>query len=223
MISFYHGLIGGTSNWKAVCNELRDTGVSVQNKEIGYNFLSLKKIIKESEKDLLISPKTEKKVIVGNSLGCLIALGLAEPADKLILVAPPYETASGSLPRNPESIRDYATSLFHNKNLNETQKESIVEASAKLSFFMSNKDNLQILREIKEAILDFEMQIYISKFQDKIHFILGEDDYITPAVDFENFREKYAPKSRMTIIKKCGHAVPLERPDDVVKVIKEYI
>ena len=52
--------------------------------------------------------------------------------------------------------------------------------------------------------------------------ILGKDDPIFPIPLADDFRQKL-PKAKMIIYENCGHAIPLEKADQLSIDIREFL
>ena len=97
-----------------------------------------------------------RSVIVGNSIGCSIALHLADRFDAAFLVAPFTKMYSYTLPRSEGNISGLLTSLVHDPSrLRENEVAKHVERYRALLDSKGRRHHLQKLRKIKAAAEGF--------------------------------------------------------------------
>lgn len=225
MITFFHGLVGSPHNWDQVLRLLPKKNISTYNPVLKYTDHALMEIIDTVKlKCNHTIDVHSKRVAVGNSLGCLVALGVAKDVDKIILTAPPFQFDNRFIPRERGKLEAYAKSLYGKKHvLSQEEEEMFSKAALDFSQFLSSRENIQKMRRIKQEILSLNMGEILQRFQDKIHFVVGSDDQISPLDAFLKFHKETSPRSELSIIADCGHAVPLEQPSKLAKIIEAYL
>lgn len=104
-------------------------------------------------------------------------------------------------------------------------------------FLYSSKAPVEMLRRGKKEVLNTEPSIYYADLcacnefdiMDKLHhinrpalIICGSEDQLTP-VKYSRFMAENLPESRLKIIKDAGHMVMLEQPEELNRVITDFI
>ncbi len=161
----------------------------------------------------------ENPIIVGHSFGGAVAAKLAilhpEIMSKLILV-------SASAIRQPrhkiiliKKMADFLKPLF---------SEKLREFVLKL-LKLDQTDYAQIespeLKETFKNVITEDLKPYLSFIKSPTLVIWGEKDAITPLSEGKLIAENI-PNAKLAVIKNTGHFMFLERPDEFVKLIKEF-
>ena len=73
-----------------------------------------------------------------------------------------------------------------------------------------------------EACDTFDIMSEVGQITLPTLIIVGRDDVMTP-VKYAEYLSQKIPGSRLVIIEGAGHAVPMERPDEVNRAIDEFI
>ena len=180
MMIYLHGLIGSDTNWENL------TKYTLPAKTLSPK---LNYLISIEEQVNLLRHKTAaydvtQKLCIANSLGCLLALKMADEYDKLILIAPPYKFFEGSAILSSSRIDKLKEELFFDSNA--IPKE---ELNNSINFWLEKyrkRSTIKKLRKLKKELLEFNFIESYAKYQDKIHFVLGKDDTLVPVKDFLN-------------------------------------
>ncbi|HEX2173683.1 MAG TPA: alpha/beta hydrolase, partial [Dehalococcoidia bacterium] len=73
-----------------------------------------------------------------------------------------------------------------------------------------------------EACDAFDIMDRVGEIRLPTLIIVGRDDVMTP-VKYAEFLSQKIPGSRLVIIERAGHAVPMERGDEVNRAIDEFV
>lgn len=219
MIAMLHGLIGSPSNWTEVKKEMASSDGILWNPYLDY-MEPTENIIRGIE-DRIITYNNKINVSVGNSLGCYISLMLADKFDSIILVSPPYKFSKGSVFLSKDRTQQLVSQIFNSNE--KVQKVGVTEIKKKWRKKLRNIESLRRLKSIKNELVHFDFKSKYKLHQNKIHFVLGANDQITPFKDFVKFISKESPKATIDAIDDCGHAIPIEKPVELAMVIRKYI
>ena len=223
---FVHGLIGEPSNWDLVVEPMSARGVSCIVPEIPYFDESTCRIEEFGEQLWANLPKdavNAHSVIVGNSIGCSIALYLADRFAAAYLVAPFTKMYSYTLPRSDSNIAGLLKSLVHDPSrLRENEVAKHVERYRALLDTKGRKHHLRKLRNIKVAAETFDHAGLYEARQDRIHMVYAEKDEISPPATFEQMQRDF-PRMTLHDVPDCGHAVPMERPLALAEILMQAV
>jgi|GEM_PF-3312784 len=170
--------------------------------------------------------------IIGHSLGATLAMktALDNPmVDKLILLG----TSANFHPSfRPENIR---SSSINNTNLDKEAVKEAIQNSIAPYFFIDRypqvkKTVMQHWREIpsylhRALVMELkhpDMQDEISNIRSKTLVIAGQKDMIT-TFDQCKFVADNIKDSVFKVVKGTGHYMYLERPDEVISIIKTFL
>lgn len=219
-IFYFHGLIGSDTNWLHLIKCYKDKNIQHINLMLDY-LKPLNKQINKIENNYCINKKMSKNICIANSLGCLIALKMADKFDYLILIAPPYKFFKGSAILSPDRIVQLKKELFFNPN---SIPEDELNKSIKYWLNIYKKRvNIKKLKKLKQELLEFDFIKAYSKYQNKIHFILGNDDKLVPVNEFKIMHGEYCKNANLSIIKNCAHAIQIEKPLELYSIINSDI
>jgi len=163
--------------------------------------------------------KIEKPIVIGHSFGGAVATKLAllypDNISKLILV----DASAIRRPRRKmillEKIMPILKPIIVGK-----LKQIIIKL---LKF--DKTDYAQIKsRELKETfknVIKENLQPYLFEIKSPTLIIWGEKDKITPLADGQLIA-KTIPGAKFAVIKNAGHFVFLEKPEEFVKLIKDF-
>lgn len=219
---FVHGLIGEPSNWDRVVEPITARGYRCFVPEIHYfddhsclieDFS--KHVLDQVPDDVLNTPS----VIVGNSIGCSMALYLADRFTEAFLVAPFTKMYSYTLPRSEGNIAGLLKSLVHDPSrLRENEVAKHVERYRALLDSKGRRHHLQKLRKIKAAAEAFDHAGLYAARQGKIHMVYAANDEVSPPSTFEQMKLEY-PGMTLHEVPECGHAVPMEQPRLLAEIL----
>ena len=217
LILYLHGLIGSDTNWKKLINYI----YPAKSLTPKLNYLtSIDEQINYLRKKTQ-TYETDKKICIANSLGCLLALKMADEYDKLILIAPPYKFFEGSAILSTRRIEMLKKELFFDSNA--IPKDELNDS---INFWLNKyrkRTNIVKLKELKKELLEFNFIESYAKYQKKIHFVLGKEDKLVPVEEFLNMCKKESITTNLSIIDNCAHAVQIEKPLELSKIINCYI
>ncbi len=224
MILFFHGLIGSPSNFRFVENQLQTCTAGIFNPELDYFGYKTNELISNTRSVVRDKGQSSKNISIGNSLGCLVAMELADEVSTIILTAPMLGFEKYSIPRNKDVIRSYTTKLISNDfYIMDVLKQDIDEAVDKLHGVVNDINLIRKMKTIKQEILSFQMAEMMNKYQDKIHIVLGIDDIVTPPEEYCEYARLNMPRAKITVLENCGHAVPLQKPGELAEIIRDYL
>jgi pimeloyl-ACP methyl ester carboxylesterase len=159
-------------------------------------------------------------VRVGNSIGCTLAVKTAGPDDQLILTAPPFDYANGTVPLCKARVRDWIKGLYVQHGNIQGEAAFLAHATAQLHGLMDSKSQIKRLRLYKAFAQAFWNDPLVAENQDRITFVIGESDFTTPVDPFVAFVRKHVPGASVEVWEKCGHAVPLDAPRRLAALIQ---
>lgn len=220
---FLHGLAGDPDDWDPIVARL--PGDRVMAPRIPYfdsPYDCLEELAGHVQDTLPLSWPCRDTVVVGNSLGGTLALIMGEQARRLVLVGshlpfsrytPERRTGRGSCFFQRELER-----IVHNVHV--LGDEKIARYRNKWRELILSRSRVRRLRTIKKIAATFPVRRYWETFQDKITFVCGSHDRISPLDEFRRVHGTL-PGSRLHVLPDCGHAVPLERPEALLAMIHE--
>ncbi len=169
----------------------------------------------------------EKPVIIGHSMGSIVAAAVAERypeliSDKIIFLSPistkPAKPFKMLVPLSimlPNKMISYVTTTYlfvpKDKSLKKDTIKTAIECG---SDYTTRKDVLSSAKfSISYSIEDFE-------FKQKSCFICGEKDRLIPKSKTERIAKKF--DGEVHYIKNAGHLINYETPDEVATIIKSF-
>lgn len=220
---FLHGLAGNPSDWDSVSKILQNNGHVCIAPEIPYldsDFHSLDNLA--SKLKLLIDKDflDKKSIIVGNSLGGSLALKLGTEVKKITLVASYTTTSTEWIGRGKETLNREINRIFYNPK--KLSKEKRLEYEELWSNSTLNRKNFSKLIQLKKAIKNDSLDFLYDTYQSKIHAICGANDQLSPLENFYKLKLDF-PKIKITEIKYCGHAIPIEKPNELSKILLQNL
>ncbi|MEM7440650.1 MAG: alpha/beta hydrolase [Pseudomonadota bacterium] len=215
MIYCFHGLIGSPAHWR-----LLQTCASqpIKAPKIDYVAEPFEAILERLKRE--ISCVREPVTLVGNSLGCVLALRLQDLGENLVLTAPPFEFDSSPLKLGRTKISDYIDTLYVRQGIPGLPRLK-AEAEVQLKELLSSRAMLRHIRRLKSLAQTFEDPAALAAAGSKVTFVLGADDYATPVAAFRAFARRSAPRARLKVVSDCGHALPVEAPSELLKIIED--
>lgn len=221
---FVHGLIGEPSNWDLVVEPIARQGYRCTVPEVNFFDESTYRIEDFSEQMWSSLPRDvtdQPSVIVGNSIGCSLALYLADRCTAACLVAPFTKMYSYPIPRNRDNIASLLQSLVHDPTrLRDNEVARHVERYRGVLDPKGRRKHLQKLRKVKVAAETFDHDGLYRRHQAKIHMIFAANDVVSPPSLFHEMKREF-PGMTLHEVPDCGHAVPLERPDLLAEILLE--
>lgn len=231
-IVLLHGLFGSPSNWQSIMRDLGDH----------YRFLALQLPIEfgterrhtafESLDQLTDHVACfydemglESAVLCGNSLGGQVALDFylrhPERVERLILSgsAGLFERSlsGGQHPRLcRDFIREQACGIFYNDS--HVSEELVDDVYAMLS----DRHYRRFLLKVAKATRNRYMLEELAKVKVPTLIVWGRDDAITPPFVAQQFCD-HISSAELVFIDECGHAPPIEQPDEFARVLHEFL
>lgn len=169
--------------------------------------------------DFLKKNKIEKPTIIGHSFGGAVAAKLAilhpESISKLILVA-------------ASAVRQPRRKMIFIKKTADILKPLLPKKIRKLILKILGYDKTDYAQikssELKETfknVIKEDLRPHFHLIKTPTLVIWGEKDAITPFIEGELIA-KSIPNAKLAIIKNAGHFVFLEKPEEFIKLIKEF-
>jgi len=223
-----HGLFGDPENWTPVARSLcRTTRVLALRFPLDGSDRSLDSIQRLSAyvRRFLDVAGLRQVVLCGNSLGGHVAIDcsitLQHRVARLVLTGSAglleHSLAGGSFPKNTrEFIRAQATQIFFDAR--HVTDEIVERAHAMLS----SRPTVRYLIRVAKATRDDNVRARLSRLTTPTLIVWGADDRITPPHVAEEFH-RLIPGSRLTIIPQCGHAPPIERPQQFAAAVDTFL
>ncbi len=219
---FSHGLIGAPSDWTKVIAALEPLGHECVSLDLPYfkdSITSIKDYSDQAFEALAPEFKDGTAVVVGHSLGGLIALSLSDSFSDVFLVGTYTGFGSYPLPRRKEKVVDWLAELVYDPSAF-TQAE--IDSYLDLYFsVMKSPGVLRKMKTLKTATADLQHEDYYERFQDKIHLVLGEHDKLSPPEIYFDLKQRF-PGFQLHEISECGHAIPLEKPEKLAKILHKF-
>ena len=239
---FLHGFPGQMSNWKyqvrffeqkyrVIVYDQRGFGKSDKPLKVSFeNYISDLDVVLERR-----SVKVEDTIIVGHSFGAMIAQSYASRRNVkgLVLI--------GSLRKMEPDITDYIVwylpsfiwkKIFFTENILTKRMYRNLMFSHKTSdkvfeeFIRDNREYLETLPShvyrYSKYLVHYDTSKDLVKIRAPTLVIVGEHDKVTPPR--ENMEiAKLIPNSKIVLIKNAGHLVLYEKPEELNRVIHEFV
>jgi len=163
----------------------------------------------------------EETIVVGHSMGGLIALELAEinkNVKGIVLAASFYELPVHQKLLDKLSVGEFPPSLFHASYSKETSTELIEEEKKELGLVpvgISHAD-FRATNTYKEG------EERLASLKIPVCSILGEQDRLLPPGAIDAFK-KVRGDMKISIINGSGHNVMVEKPKEFVEKLEEFL
>lgn len=207
MVDFYHGLIGDHQHFLATQALLEREHCPTQVPDIPFLDYDYSEIVGTHA-----IPSSAPTVRVGNSIGCCLAVHAAGQLDQVILTAPPFDYRRGMVPLCKDRVQDWVAGLYvsHGAVLNEAG--ILDNASQQVRRLLASRQQIRRLRDYKAAAKAFWSIPELQVLQDRLTFVIGDQDFTTPVEPFCDFVSSRLPGAKVEVWEDCGHAVPLDAP-----------
>jgi pimeloyl-ACP methyl ester carboxylesterase len=164
--------------------------------------------------------KIKKPIVIGHSFGGAVATKLAiihpESVSKLILVG----ASAIRQPRRKiillKKIADFLNPFFPKK-----LRKFILKLLKLDKTDYAQIESLELKETFKNVIAE-DLRPYLSLIKSPTLVIWGENDTVTPLNEGKLIAENI-PDAKFVIIKNAGHFLFLEKPEEFIKLIKEFI
>lgn len=239
-ILFIHGLGSAADRWMKIPETLSDYhtiavdlpgfGESDKPANMAYTIEEFRKFIVSFLKDISIND--EKTTIVGHSLGGYIASEVAiqnqDYLNQLVLI-----DSSGMLNEPTPILKEYLNAAINptKENVRKTFEKMVADPKRVPSQLVEGfirRINMPNAKEAFKSTLtnSATTQIGLDRLRliNKIQTLIlwGVDDKVIPLEHSKIFKEKI-PDSQLEIIDDAGHAPFAEKPDQVCKILKDFL
>jgi len=184
----------------------------------------------------------DKISILGTSYGSICAIGYAikyqKTLDNLILIggAPSFhflETAKKNLEiRGTKEQKEISEYLWQGNFKDDDHAKEFMRIMKPLyskneAFNNSSSKGLSFSYKVLnygfgDFLRKFDFEADLNKITCRTLILVGESDWINDPVHLELFASK-TPNSKLIILKNCGHFVAIDRNDEYIRLIKEFM
>ena len=238
-----HGIGIGRTAWKDVIDELKyyykvysidlpGFGCS-DMPDIPYSVPFYAELLNKFMHALKLEPSAVAGISLGGAVAATLAAGHPDKVSKLVLVAPAGLTPPQGEFVKPSRFMDANFWLLtHNKEMFQRSMEDMFYDKSKLTpglveevwaDMKSPEHRRAVLRNAQYlAKEDPGFADMVEKIAAPTLIVWGEEDAIVPPVDAQKFSIliKYAD---VLLLKKCGHAVPLEKGEALADAIVSFL
>ena len=174
---------------------------------------------------------------IGHSLGTIVCQHLAVAAPKLVrsmalfgpLIAPP-EPARAAIRGRASKARAEGIAGMHEITLglvnaalsaDTRQRSPLAVAFVRESLMRQDSDGYartcEALAEASAAAVD--------RIEAPVLLVTGDEDGVSPPQSVRAFAEKLhsAKSARVVVLAKCGHWTPIERPEECVRELRDFL
>ncbi|MDX2003166.1 MAG: alpha/beta hydrolase [Chitinophagales bacterium] len=223
-----HGLFGALSNFYELIDKFSSTHQVLVPMlplfELAAEDTSVKSMV-DYVNDFIEHKKLDRLVLLGNSLGGHIALlyVLQNPAkvEAIILTGSSglfEESLGNSYPKKSdyEYIKEKTEKTFFDPAI--ATKELVDEVFE----IVNNREKAIRVLYLAKSALRHNIKEYIGTINVPVLLIWGKDDTITPAFVGEEFH-KHFPNSELHILDQCGHAPMMEKPEEFIAILEQFL
>ena len=218
MFLFLHGLIGSAAHFDAIGQAL-PKHQKWRAPPLPYPHVGLPDLTRDLA-NLIRTEADGPVVIVGNSIGCVLALELAHLADHLVLTGPPFDHDTGKVPLRRDGLERFVRALFTPNLSPDIADKHVAQAVACLDHLTGSRNMLRETRRLRAISQSFPDHPNLSTNDDKITCLTGALDFMAPERAFRTHMARVAPRAQLHFIPDCGHAVPVEAPRAVLDVLR---
>ncbi|MEL7093079.1 MAG: alpha/beta hydrolase [Pseudomonadota bacterium] len=219
MFVFLHGLIGDPGHFDRVVAQMpADAPLYVP--ELKYTEMGFGEIGSAVAQTIRARARDGVPVVVvGNSIGCVLALDLAELADHVILAGPPFEFDATPVPLQRDRLEAFVRTLF-SQNLDEgIVAKYLAPSVAQLDHLTGSRAMVRRTRQLRDIARGFPCHPGLGCTDTRITILAGALDFMAPVGPMLAHFARAAPHARLRIVPDCGHAVPIEAPQAVLDVL----
>lgn len=217
MIYLFHGLIGDADHYRFVAEKLCAKGYRVCVPNLDFETHDVDYY--QDKFQAQVDADGARAVFVGNSLGCVLAQKLTAPRAGYVLSAPPFDYDNATTPIERGKSEAYIKTLYYNHGTLRDEERFVASATAKLDQMMANRGMIRRLRSLRAQCLAFTGQDQLHAQSGQIQFVIGAQDFTTPTDAFKSYYKVKAPKAAVSVLKDCGHAIPVEQPTKFANII----
>lgn len=222
---FISGLFAGDWIWDGVIDQLSDEYIIIKQKNPLSETGGKIEILRKELLELIHNLDSENVVLIGNSLGGLLAIDLATHAPKkisgiVVSGSPGMRTTNLGIgpPKRGSKIwfKTLSEKLFIDQNC---ITDEHVDLAA--SFFDDRKNFINMIRLAKQAD-KYDIKKALAEVKCPIKMIWGEDDFVTPANDWLEYLNEIQ-KEQFTLIENSGHSPMMEKPFEFYNELKNFL
>lgn len=222
MFVFLHGLIGSAAHFDVIGARL-PMGQRWMAPQIDYSAYAQDALVDGLAARIRAEAVPGDPVVVlGNSIGCVVALELGALADHLVLTGPPFDHETGDVPLRRGDLERFVRALFTPNMDASVADDHVARAVACLDRLTGSRAMLRETRRLRRLSQSFVDHPGLGAHDHKITFLLGRLDFMAPEDRFRAYLAQAAPRAALRVIPDCGHAVPVEAPDVVLDVLRPF-
>jgi len=229
-----HGAGGRADQWRFVVPALRDAGLGVvAHDALGHGERPAPREWRAYAGEAWVAELravierhgSARNVLVGHSYGCLVALGalqagVARTIDRVLLLAPPSPEPLARAPAIAylpvpvlERMRPQLSAGFRAAAWGPDAPLALVDEETAIS----DRNSLYVFKAMWRQWLRLD-RARLSTLQLQVTLLTGEADQLTPPAFAEQLAQ-VLPNAQLTVLPRCGHQMPLERPEAVVQAL----
>ena len=231
-----HGLGGTTNTFTPVL------GAFARHKRVRFDLpgsgrswrvegpLSIEKFVDATKRALGLA-KVEKAHVIGHSMGTIVAAHLAASEPGMVkslalfgpLLAPPDQARASIRGRAAKARQDgmqgIADALLQASISSETRaKRPVAVAFVRESLMGQNPDGYA---RSCEALADAQ-PADTSRIACPTLLVTGDEDVVAPPQSVRMMSQKISG-SRVEVLRGCGHWTPVEKPDECIELLKQFL
>lgn len=231
-----HGLGGTTNTWTPLL------GAFLRHKRVRFDLpgsgrssrvegpLSIEKFV-AAAKRAMSAAKVERAHVVGHSMGTIVAAHLAAAEPAMVrslalfgpLLAPPDQARANIRARaaraRHEGMQGIADSLLQSSVSSESKAKRLAAvAFVRESLMAQDADGYA---RSCEALADAQAAD-TSRIACPTLLVTGDEDVVAPPQSVRMMSQKISG-SRVEVLRGCGHWTPVEKPDECMELLKQFL
>lgn len=230
---FLHGLFGSTAHWIGsmdyLAKDYRSIAVQLPIDRKGdrrsHGARAISDLTSEVERTLKHAGVVSPVVLVGNSLGGLLAIDFAlknpNQVCGLVLAGSAglqeRSLTDGAKPKaTREFVRSVISGIFYDQSL---VTDELVEEWFET---MNDRNYTRFILRISRATRDRNVQAELDRINTPTLIVWGKNDQITPPEVGVQF-QSHIRGSELVFLESCGHVPNVEQPDQFNKKLAEFL
>ena len=215
-IVYLHGLAGSPEDFENVAALINCRHVAPKIPFLEGSHSCLAQLSQDIHAGLPQEFKTPDTWVVGNSLGGALATMMGDVFHKIVLVAPHLKTVTGPLGRSQQAFTRELSKIFHDTE--RISPEQLERYKGMWREVTRCRKKFKALRMAKTMAESFRPSNFWPVIQDRLTLVCGRHDRISPLSDFLDIKRQM-PAIRLHVLEDCGHAVPLEQPERLARIL----